>query len=158
MSRDQGGQIKKQSYINANLFFSISYPEAWASSLLPPEQTLYPADSVIWEVNKEQLPGKHLTLAVVAITRTSIVSGREIMQEVLTDLYPNFTVNSLEAGNLPAGPAVVLHGYTPQQTFRVWLINGAYRQYLIICAAAPEQFAERIPLFAEIAQSFQTLR
>ena len=161
LSRDKIEQAKKQSYIDANLFFSISYPEAWASSLVPVDQAYYPSyadNSVVWNVKKDDHSDGRLILSVISIPENGLIPATEMMQEVMTDLYPNFTISSIETNNLSAGPAAMSHGYTPRQTFRVWLVTGDERHYLIICASSPEQFSRYLPLFEEIAQSFQILR
>jgi len=161
LSHDKIEQTRKQSYIDTNLFFSISYPEAWASSLVPIDQAHYHSyadNSVVWNVQKDFHSDGRLMLAVISIPENGFIPAAEMMQVVLTDLYPNFTISSIETSNLSDGPAIMSHGYTPRQTFRTWLVTGAERHYLIICASSSEKFSRYLRIFEEIAQSFQILR
>jgi len=154
---DHSGQNKKQVYIDANLLFSISYPEMWAPFLKAHGPANYSGDAISWHIKKNKQRDDFLSLVVISIPENGFITELDLLQEVLTDIYPNasFTVSGTD--NLPAGLAFVLDGYTPQQTFRAWTLNRNGRHYLMICASTPEKFAEYLPLFKTIIQSFQVL-
>lgn len=147
---------KKQAYIDARLQFSISYPQSWGTSQAVPDLGSYSVDSVSWEIRNDELNDQDdLVLTVVSLPRSGVITGPDVLDEVLTDIYPNLTFTDRKNVEIPAGSAIMLTGHTPQTTFRGWSISGNKRDYLLIAVSSPEKFNEYLPLFEEVTESFR---
>lgn len=153
--RGSSGQNGLQAYIDANLIFTISYPEKWAPFLSATGSGPYAPYSVSWEVREEGL-NNDISLVVISIPKHEIVPGIE-PTGILLDLYPNLTFVSQKEVPIPAGQANKLHGYTPHKTLQSWVISGDQRLYLLIFTAPPEYFARQDELFQQIVLSFEIL-
>lgn len=153
ISKGSSGQNGLQAYIDANLVFSISYPETWAPFLSATGPGPYSPYSVAWEVQEEGLRND-VSLVVVSIPNHEIVPGIEPTR-ILFDLYPNLTFVNREQVTVPAGLADKLHGYTPHKTLQSWIISGDQRLYLLIFTSPPDYFASQVMLFQQIVLSFE---
>jgi hypothetical protein len=153
MNKGPSGQNGLQAYIDANLLFTISYPERWAPFLAATGSGPYSPYSVGWEVREDGL-NNDVSLRVISIPKHEIIPGIDPTR-ILLDLYPNLTLVSQEEVPLPAGPANKLHGYTPHKTLQSWVITGDQRLYLLIFTSPPEYFASQAELFQQIVLSFE---
>ncbi len=147
--------VPRQSYIDANLHFTVSYPESWGTSLSPAGVAPYPSHSVVWDIPPAG-PRKGLSVIVVSLPRHDIVP-RTAPLETLRDIYPNLTLVGRTDETLPAGDAERLDGFTPHDTVRAWSVAGEASSYLLVFTASPEDFSALAERFREIAESFAIL-
>ena len=142
-----------QTYIDANLRFSISYPESWADFLSTTGYGPYGPYSVDWNVQKEGL-NNDISMMVISIPLHEVVPGIKA-ETILLDLHPNLIITGNEAESLPAGEASRLSGYTPDKTLQAWALDNSRRHYILVFTAPPDYFATQMTLFNSIAHSFE---
>ncbi len=155
MPQQQSLATDKQTYIDANLQFSISYPQSWAPFMEQARQGLLEKNSVLWEVFKKGF-NNDLSLQVISILSTEFILEAQ-PADILFDIYPNLTLVSRVNTTMRDTRAEKLDGYTPHKTVRAWILRSSLRDYLLIFSAPPEYFAEQSDLFDEIANSFEIL-
>ena len=155
MPNEPAGMLDKQTYIDANLQFSISYPEDWAPFLQHARKDSNPFESVQWDVKKEGL-NNDFSLQVISLISTVFVPDAQ-PADILFDIYPNLTLTSKSVATLKVGEANKLDGYTPHKTVRAWIFRSSLRDYLLVFTAPPEFFAGHSTLFDDIANSFEIL-
>ena len=85
----QSSESKKQVYIDANLLFSISYPEMWAPFLQASGPSNYAEDAVSWQIKNRNQHQDFLSLVVISIPENGFITELGLLKEVLTDIYPN---------------------------------------------------------------------
>ena len=145
----------KQTYIDANLQFSISYPQSWSPFHAQISQGPFDHKAVVWEVKQEEL-NNDISLQVISILTTQFIPDAQ-PSDILFDIYPNLSLVSRKDAALEIGEAERLDGYTPHITVRAWIFRTSLRDFLLIFTAPPEHFAGQSDLFDEIVQSFEVL-
>lgn len=146
--------FSEQLYMNARLDFAIKHPLDWKRLQIPVSSPKYRADTIKWRVAginqqsndagmmliRSQLSDKSKTLPDLL---SSYLAGES---ELKSSLVENF--------EHPAGPALKLLGHDEKQGHLIIALKGQQRDFIISLDFPSNRFAELLPIFTDIVNSF----
>jgi hypothetical protein len=152
-----GGMAKQSYYFDANLKFSVSYPETWKRVSAA---TAADSETVAWAPKEHGLalgaPG--VLFRVVSRPPAHWKDDAAAIRADFAAAHAEAVLDKNQLETLPAGPAHSFLAHSPKRTFLVYLVTTSERDYLLEFSAKTKAFEGLVPLFRDIAATFRPLR
>ena len=155
-SKTTDGMAKQSYYFDANLRFSVSYPETWKRVSAP---TAAEPDTVAWAPKEHGLTlgGPGMLFRVVSRPPARWKDDAAAIRADFAASHAEAILDKNQLETLPAGPAHSFIAHSPKRTFLVYLVTTSERDYLLEFSAKRKAFEGLVPLFRDIAATFRPL-
>ena len=142
---------EEQLYFDAKLGFTLLHPLSWERLRVPVSSPEFRENSVNWKIPTVGGSGRMQVLAYPALANSADLPT--LLEQFLAG-SPEFSREEPEELQLAGGEALAITVRRPTYSQRLFAIHGARRAYLLSFQGSTDNFAEQLPRFNRIAESF----
>lgn len=143
--------ISEQLYIDARLHFAIKHPLRWKRLQIPVSSTEYRKDTIRWQIQGDNRSDGEMLIRSLSASPDKDLP--DLLSSYLAET-PELQTSEVVPVELAAGNGLKLLGQDDQQGRLTLVIKGQARDFIISLVSPSDRFAELLPIFQDIVNSF----